>query len=277
MRYRPFGMKSSHLRHDNPLSERLESIAAMVEVDGFVRVEELSKQFRVSAVTIRTDLDALESAGRVRRIRGGALAPAQAPMEPSFEVSRREAGPAKAAIARRAVREITSGDTLLLDVGSTTTAIAEQIVAGTELRDLTVFTNSLTIAFELEKAADRIEVVVTGGTLRPLQHSLVDPLATSILEQISTHSAFIGCNGVHPTRGVTNLNLPETRVKQAMLRAARRRIVVADGSKLGEVALAQICPLEDVDLLITDAESDPETVALLRDRGVEVELATPLE
>lgn len=271
-------MKSSQLRnHNNPLSERLEAVATIVEREGFVRVEELSREFGVSAVTIRSDLDVLESAGRVRRIRGGALAPTQAPEEPSFEVSRREAGAAKAAIARRAVREITNGDALLLDVGSTTTAIAEAIVARTDLRDLTVFTNSLTIALELENAANRVEVVVTGGTLRPLQHSLVDPLATSILEQISGHAAFIGCNGVHPTRGVTNLNLPETRVKQAMLHAARRCIVVADGSKLGEVALAQICPLKEVDLLITDTSADPETVTLLRNRGVDVDVATPLK
>ena len=265
-------MKSSQLRTVNPLAERLEAIAALVERDGFVRVEELSREFGVSVVTIRSDLDVLESGGRVRRIRGGALARTQLPLEPSFEVSRREAGEAKAAIARRAVQEITNGETVLLDVGSTTTAIAEEIVARTDMRDLTVFTNSLTIAFELEKAADRVEVVVTGGTLRPLQHSLVDPLATSILEQISTHTAFIGCNGVHPARGITNINLPETRVKQAMLQAARRRIVVADASKLGEVALAQICPLSDVDLLITDAGADPETVAQLRNRGVSVEL-----
>jgi DeoR family transcriptional regulator of aga operon len=252
-------------------------VASHVEREGFARVEELGRLFGVSAVTVRSDLDVLEAEGRVRRIRGGALSQAQFPLEPSVEVSRQEAGAAKAAIARRAVREITNGDTLLLDVGSTTTAIAEQIVARPDLRDLTVFTSSLTIALELEKAADRLQIVVTGGTLRPLQHSLVDPLATSILEQVSTHAAFIGCNGVHPSRGVTNLNLPETRVKQAMLRAARRRIVVADGSKLGEVALAQVCPLADVDLLITDPGADPETVAALRECGVTVDLSLPSE
>lgn len=268
-------MKSPQHRPVPSLEERLEAVAALVEREGFVPVDELSRAFGVSVVTVRSDLDALESAGRVRRIRGGALARTHVAAEPSFEVARREAGRAKAAIARRAVREIADGDSVLLDVGSTTTAIAEELVATTHLRDLTVFTNSLTIAFELEKAADRVQVVVTGGTLRPLQHSLVDPLATTILQQITTNTAFLGCNGVHPTRGVTNLNLPETRIKQAMLQAARRRIVVANGSKLGEVALAQICPLRDVDLLITDASADEETVSLLRETGLHVDV-TPL-
>ena len=269
-------MRTSQLRNPRQLADRLEAMAALVEREGFVRVEELRRQFGVSAVTVRSDLDVLESSGRVRRIRGGALSRTRADVEPSFEASRGESGPAKALIARRAVREISSGDSLLLDVGSTTTAVAEELVARSDLEGLTVFTNSLTIALELEKAADRIVVVVTGGTLRPLQHSLVEPLATSILEQISTQAAFIGCNGVHPTKGVTNLNLPETKVKRAMLGAARRRIVVADASKLGEVALARICPLTDVDLLISDIDADPETVALLRDRGLDVELAAPV-
>ena len=269
-------MKSAQLRNGNPLAARLEAVAALVERDGFVRVEDLSRHFDVSAVTIRSDLDALEASGRLRRIRGGALAPNQAPLEPPFEVSQQEAGHEKAAIAAHAVKQVASGDTLLLDVGSTTMAIASALVSAVELRDLTVFTNSLSIALELERAADRVQVVVTGGTLRPLQHSLVDPLATSILEQITAHIAFIGCNGVHATRGITNMNLPETRVKQAMLHAANRRVVVADSSKLGEAALAQICRIDEVNLLITDSGADPETTAHLRGRGLDVDVAEVL-
>jgi DeoR family transcriptional regulator of aga operon len=241
----------------------------LVDDEGFASVQDLSDRFGVSTVTVRADLDQLEAAGGVQRVHGGAVRRARP--EQSFEQTSTEAGPAKARIARRAIAEVNSGDTLLLDVGTTTTAIARELVDHSELQGITVFTNSLTIALELERAADRVGVVVTGGTLRPLQHSLVDPLATVLLDGISADLAFIGCNGVHPEGGITNVNLPETTVKRAFLRAARRRVVVADSSKLGDIRLARICGLDDVDLLVTDAAAEPAIVETLRATGLEVE------
>lgn len=251
--------------------QRQHEMRALVDDEGFASVQALSDRFGVSAVTIRADLDRLQATGRLQRVRGGAVRRSR-PEQP-FEQASAEAGPAKAQIAARAVDEVHDGDTLLLDVGTTTTAIARELVARTELHGLTVFTNSLTNAYELEHAAGRIAVVVTGGTLRPLQHSLVDPLATVLLEGISAHVAFIGCNGVDLEAGVTNVNLPETTVKRAFLHAARRRVVVADGSKLGDVQLARICGLDEVDLLITDAAAEPATVEALRAAGLHVALA----
>jgi len=249
---------------------RQADIEQLVAREGFVRVRDLVGRFGVSAVTVRSDLDQLEAAGRLRRVRGGVLARTSSRQEISFELAREDAGPSKAAIARRAVDEVGSGDAILLDVGTTTTAIASELVTRTDLHELTVFTNSLTIALELERAADRIQIIVTGGTLRPLQHSLVDPLATRLLEDVTARLAFIGCNGVHPTGGITNINLPECQVKQAMVRAARRRVVVADGTKIGEIELARVCTLAEVDLLVTDDTADADTLALL---GADVELA----
>jgi DeoR family transcriptional regulator of aga operon len=116
-------------------------------------------------------------------------------------------------------------------------------------------------------------VVVLGGTLRPLQHSLVDPLATLILAQISVKTVLLGCNGVDVAGGVTNINLPEAEVKKRMLAIASRRIVLADGSKLGRVEVARLCDIADVDLLITGRSADPTLVDALRDRGCEVLVA----
>ena len=104
---------------------------------------------------------------------------------------------------------------------------------------MTVITNGLTIALELEKAIPRFQVIVTGGTLRPLQHSLVEPLATTVLRELHADLAFIGCNGVHPANGITNINLPEADLKRVMVDAAERSIVVADGSKIGRTHLGQ--------------------------------------
>ena len=252
---------------------RQQAINLVVERDGFARVSDLSDDLGVSVVTIRSDLDRLEAAGRVVRVRGGAVPRSGGQREVPFEIARDQAGPAKAQLAARAADLVESGDTILVDVGTTTTEIARELVLRHELRDIVVFTNSLTIALALEQAADRIQIVVTGGTLRPMQHSLVEPLATTLLEGLHAHIAFIGCNGVHPDAGVTNVNLPEASVKRAMLAAARRRVIVADGSKLGEIELARVCGLDEVHLLVTDGNADAQSVDELRQTGLEVLVA----
>jgi DeoR family transcriptional regulator of aga operon len=159
-------------------------------------------------------------------------------------------------------------------VGTTTTAVARALVARTDLRDVTAITSGLRVALELEHAWPRISVVVTGGTLRPLQHSLVNPLATMMLERLNASIAFIGCNGVDVDGGVTNINLPEAEVKRAMLLGARRRVVVADASKLGEVEVAKVCDLREASLVITDASADASILAELNGAAIEVRLAT---
>ena len=159
---------------------------------------------------------------------------------------------------------------MLIDVGTTTTALARALVARSEISEVSVFTNGLTIALELEAAFPRVTVVVTGGTLRPMQHSLVNPLGETILEGINASVAFIGCNGVDPTGGITNINLPEAEIKRRFVGAARRRVVLADGRKLGVVELVQVCSMDDVDELVTDDRADPEMVERIRDLGVDV-------
>jgi DeoR family transcriptional regulator, aga operon transcriptional repressor len=136
-----------------------------------------------------------------------------------------------------------------------------------------VFTNSLKVALVLEPAIPRIDVVVTGGTLRALQHSLVDPLGHTILDRLNVDFVFIGCNGVDPEGGVTNVNLPETEIKRVMLTAGRRRVVVADGSKIGRVALAHVCSIDEVDILVTGSSANRDIVAALRERGLDLRLA----
>jgi DeoR family transcriptional regulator of aga operon len=236
----------------------------------FARVDDLSTRFGVSEVTVRGDLDSLAAKGMVHRVRGGAI-PRQIPrLEQPFENSVASFAAEKVAIAQAAAALLENGETVLVDVGSTAAAAARAIAARTELSDVVVFTNGLKTALELEPASPRITVVVLGGTLRPLQHSLVDPLATLILEQISVKTVLLGCNGVDPVGGVTNINLPEAEMKKQMLAVARRRIVLADGSKLGAVEVARLCGIDDVDMVITGSSADPVVVDALRDRGCDV-------
>ena len=234
--------------------ERRERIARLVTSRGFVGVTDLSELLGVSSVTVRTDLDALAALGVVRRIRGGAM-----PVEPhvvaerSFEETQVEASAAKAAIAAEAVRLVAPGMSVLLDVGTTAACVARELLRRHDLHDVTVITNGLAIALTLEPAIPRLQVVVTGGTLRPLQHSLVSPLGGLLLEHVHADIAFIGCNGVDAVRGVTNINLPEAEIKRSMVAAASEVAVLADGSKIGRARLGRVVGLEEVDAVITDA------------------------
>jgi DeoR family transcriptional regulator of aga operon len=238
---------------------------------GFARVTELAERFGVSAVTVRNDLSTLEGRGEVRRVRGGAVKPSVQLGERPFEVSLGDLPKEKADIGAFAARMVSSGETVMVDVGTTTTAVARALLQRPELEGVTVVTNAINIALELERAAPRISVIVTGGMLRPLQHSLVNPMGTALLERLRGSVAFIGCNGIDPQAGVTNINLPEAEIKRAMLLACRRRVIVADGSKVGEVELAKICDVGEVNMLITDPSADPDVVAAIAALGCHVE------
>ncbi len=155
----------------------------------------------------------------------------------------------------------------------TTTQAARALAARSDLTDVTVLTSGLNIALELEPTIPRLNVVVLGGTLRPLQHSLVDPLAALALDHVNAHTVLLGCNGVDPAAGVTNVNLPEADVKRRLIQASRRRIVLADGSKLGTVHMARVCDLDEVDVVVTGPSADPEVVDALRERAVDVVVA----
>ncbi|HET6672352.1 MAG TPA: DeoR/GlpR family DNA-binding transcription regulator [Agromyces sp.] len=268
---------TTHAPLDAP--RRRELALALVADRGFVRVAELSAAFGVTTVTARADLDALERDGAIRRVHGGAVPVASGleaerpDREPTFEEALAASVEPKRSIGEYAAAMVRSGQSIILDVGTTTLQIARALRTRSDLDDLVVFTNGLSVALELEAEIPRFTVIVTGGTLRPKQHSLVHPLAGSMLDEVHVDLAFIGCNGVDPVHGVTNANLPEAAVKALMLRAAARSVVVADGSKLGEVHLGRIAPIDAFDTLVTDAAAPTPLVAELAAAGLAVVLA----
>lgn len=238
-----------------------------------MRVVDAGDELGVSEVTIRADLTALERSGRLVRVHGGAML-RETMREPSLESSQGRKAAAKADIGQRAAQLVSSGDSVFLDVGSTALALAKALVERGELRDVVVATNGLSIALALEQALPRFSVVVTGGTLRPLQHSLVNPGVTLTLESMRFDLAFIGCNGVHAQNGVTNVNLPETEIKRQVIRAARRRVLVADTSKLGVSEVGVVGPLSDFEALVTAGEVAQSVVKELTTAGLTIENAT---
>jgi len=255
------------------LDERRGRMLALIRERQFIPVAELSGRFGISEVTVRSDLAALAADGHIHRIRGGAIPRVELAQEMPYEESVTSHAEEKGAIGRAAAELIRPGESVVLDVGTTVVAAARALVAREDLRDVVVFTNGLKTALELEAAIPRLTVVVSGGTLRSMQHSLVEPMATKILAEIAPSIAFLGCSGVHPEGGITNVNLPEAQVKQQILHSARRTVILADGSKIGRIELAQLCAVDEVDMVITDETASPPILAALRERGCEVVIA----
>ncbi|MBW8872134.1 MAG: DeoR/GlpR transcriptional regulator [Leifsonia sp.] len=256
-----------------PAALRRERMLELIGRSGFARVADLSEAFQVSDVTVRSDLDALDRENSIRRVHGGAMLRTAGMREPSFEEALQASADEKRRIGQAAAAMVAPGSSVLLDVGTTTAAIARALVERDDLEQVTVITNGLTIALELERAIPRFEVVVTGGTLRPLQHSLVEPLAAVLLERVHADVAFIGCTGVDPSGGITNVNLPEADLKRVMVRSAERAVVVADGTKLGRTHLGRIAAVDEVAELITGESAPRAAVDALREAGLPVVVA----
>ena len=235
-----------------------EIISVLGERDS-ASVSELSKLLGVSEVTVRSDLNSLAQTGLVRRTRGGVARPLGISERPLEESSKQQAS-VKRRIGEAAAGMVQDGQTVFLDVGSTTTEIARHL--SPSLRGVTVVTNGLNIALELERLPG-LHIIVTGGSLRRLQHSLVSPYALELLGGIRADILFLGCNGVHAQHGVTNANFDEAEVKTRMAEYAAQVVVVADQSKLGVVSRAHLLPLSGVNTLITGRQASAEQLNFL--------------
>lgn len=238
---------------------RRTALTRLLAEHGFVAVAEASARLGVSEVTVRADLTVLAARGVARRVHGGAVAAESVRESPVEATAARDAG-LKRAIGVAAAGLVTSGSSVMLDVGSTTHAVATALAARTDLSDVVIITNGISIALTLETAVPRFTVIVTGGTLRPLQHSLVDSIAVDTLRGLHADLAILGCTGVAEGR-VTNVNLPETAVKRAMIAASSSRVLVADTSKFGRRDLSAVAPLATFGTVVT-AGPEADAVAV---------------
>ncbi|MDQ7030991.1 MAG: DeoR/GlpR family DNA-binding transcription regulator [Ardenticatenia bacterium] len=246
--------------------ERHQQILVLLEEKGAVTVAELCEQFGVSEMTVRRDLAALERKGLLRRVHGGAVSARGRSYEPPFLVRSGRHAREKQRIAEAALSLIHDGDSIALDVGTTTLEIARRL---RDVRNLTIVTPSLHIANVLADTPHN-RIILTGGILRPGELSLVGPFAERIFAELYVDKLFLGIGGLDLEAGLTEYNLEDAQVKRAMLRSAKECIVVTDSSKLGQVAFAFVAPVSAMHTLITDDGADPEVVAQLEEEGVNV-------
>ncbi len=238
-------------------TERHAEIARTLDADGRVSVVDLSKRFGVTTETVRRDLAALEGSGALRRVHGGAVAVGRSStVETGIGERGVVRGLEKSRIAARALDAVGDSFTgsLYIDAGSTTAAFARLLPdhLGLTGGSAQIVTHSVPIAFELGVTAGA-EVTIVGGRVRGLTAAAVGSSTVTAIDDLRPDIAFLGTNGLDADFGLSTPDPEEAAVKRAIVRAARRIVVLADASKLDERFLVRFARLDDVDLLVTDA------------------------
>ena len=246
--------------------ERRRKILDLVQRDGRVVVTDLARRFSTSLITIRKDLEHLHQQGRIERAHGGALPlDAAALRDPSLHEKERMHRKEKLRVAAAAAQLVQPGHVIILDSGTTSTAVAR---ATKHIPNLTVITNAVNIAAEL--AGTDVGVILTGGVLRKNSFSLVGPLAEDSLRHITADLLFLAVDGFDIAYGLTTPNLLEARVNRVMMESAKATVVVCDASKFGRRSLSLIAPTSAVQQTITDNKISSRHLRGLREAGVKV-------
>lgn len=246
-------------------------IAEQICQRGEVDFTSLSREFSVSEMTIRRDIEVLEEDGLVRRVVGGAISVRGTSAEPPFESRASRAAQEKEHIARAVVGLLQPGETVLLDSGSTVLSVARAL-RGRGL-GLTVVTPSVLAGIELADEPDTT-VFLTGGKIRSGELSLIGQDTIDAFSKFNGNTFVMGVAGVDAVAGVSDYNYEEAHVKMAACRAAKRVILAADHTKFGQVSLVNIARLVDIDIIVTDASDDDDTLRAAAHMGIQIVAAS---
>lgn len=249
------------------ITDRQDEIHFLLQEHGHLTVIELALRFNVSEMTIRRDLKNLAALGLIQREHGRAIYPPFPQMDKLRMMSMGEAEREKARIGHLAATLISEGDTIILDAGTTTLAIAHALNTR-----CTVITNSLPIASVLGDR-DEITLIMTGGEVRRGTFALVGPMTRSVLEGFNVDKLFLGATGVNLERGLSTANMLESEVKQVMIKVAKEVILVAHSAKIGQVLFHTFALWDSVHVLVTDSGLPEPIQEKLNTLGIKVLLA----
>ncbi len=246
--------------------ERRRRISELLMDQGAVRVQELSDLFMVSEVTIRNDLDIMARDGQLRRHRGGAVAMSPPNLSIAFEQRASLNLEKKRQIGRAAAQLVDAEDTIILDSGTTLAEMSKSL----NLSDpFTVVTNALNVASQVGALPNAL-VILTGGTLNRETVSTFGPQAERSLSDHVVQKVFLGIQAIEPELGLTDTSIEIAHVKQAMIRAARRVILLVDSSKWRRVAFVKVAPLSAIHTVVTDSDLPDDARAAFEHMGVEL-------
>jgi DeoR family transcriptional regulator, aga operon transcriptional repressor len=248
--------------------ERRRTILELINREGRVLVNELATTFNTSQVTIRKDLEILHADGLLHRTHGGALPSREGALaDPTLREKEKLHRKEKLRIAEVAASMVSEGQVVILDSGTTTTAIARALRS---FHNLTVVTNAVNIVSEL--SGTDVEVIVTGGALRKNSFSLVGPIAEETLRRLSADILFLGVDGFDVSYGLSTPNLLEAKVNRIMVEVSKTTVAVCDSSKFGRRSLALIAPPIGMQHVITDHGISKSDLKALRKAGINVAL-----
>jgi DeoR family transcriptional regulator, aga operon transcriptional repressor len=251
--------------------ERRAKILQILSDNNQIFVNELSKQFAVSEVTIRNDLEQLESKKLLIRARGGAMSITHAVSYDQHLGEKHKLNMTeKSRIGKAAAKLIKDSDTVIIDSGTTTLEVVKNLTP--TLSDVTIITNALNIANQLVSSGN-INLIIPGGVLRKNSLSLIGPLAEKSFKNFYVDKVFLGVDGFDTLNGISTPNLEEAYLNQVMIEVAREVIIVTDSSKFLRKSLAFICKLDRIDTVITDSGILDDDKKRLEDAGIKVIIA----
>lgn len=248
--------------------ERQKKILDYVNESKKATVNELSELIGVSKVTIRKYINELESKGLVIKTHGGVVSiNSELNNEIPYSSKKGLNTTEKQKIGYAAAQLIEEGDVVILDAGSTTLEIVKHI----ENKHITIITNDIKIAYELA-AKPSINLIITGGVSHKHVYTVVGFETEKFLNKIHANKTFLGADAINLENGITNRTLEEVAIKQAMIKAAEKVILVADHSKLNKMAFADVCKIEAIDTIVIDAVDEVYEKAF-REKGINVILS----
>ena len=228
-------------------AERQSIIMDILQKDKIIKISDIANRFSVSNETARRDLEFLQDTQQVKRIYGGAILQEDKLKEPQFSPRTTNLRSQKSAIGQVAASMIHSGETIILDIGSTTLEIARHL---SHLSNITVLTNSLPIINEL--ANTNVNLFCLGGRLNSDELSMSGKITSDALQSFFVDRAFIGAGGITLDGGISDYHSEEAAVRQAIIKRANQVILVADSGKFGSNAFASVCGFDKIDVVISD-------------------------
>lgn len=249
--------------------ERRNLIYDLIQNKKRIAIDELIEKFQVSGTTIRTDLTSLEKAGKIIRTHGGAMLKEEQ-LTGEDPISSRKGMNLlqKQKIAQEARKLIQDGDTILLDSGTTGLELAKLLK---DTNDVTVITNDLQIALELQKMQN-IYLIMLGGRVRNFFECTIGSSALRFLEGLSVDKAFVTANAVSIAKGITTPSIETAEIKEAMMKVADRKYLICDSSKIGRRTTCSFGKLEDLHMILTDSEVTEEFIKAAEAKGVEIRI-----
>ena len=249
------------LQHD-----RQRAIYMLALKEGSVDVADLATRHGVTTETIRRDLSDMQSRQLLRRVHGGAIPVERMNHEPMVEARDMVNAEEKLRIATMAVAEVPESGSVIIDSGSTGQRLAEVFPVD---RDVHVVTNSLLTALTLSRRGLR-DLTVLGGAVRTKRHAMVDDTTRAELEHMAVDVLFMSCDGLSFQHGLTTPYREEHTIKRAMIERARRVVAMVDQSKFGNVQMFSFAAFDEIDVLVTGLDADPEVAAALSNHGIAV-------